>query len=189
MMSSFYVFHLLVSHVPLVALFLNALGVGVLVTSMFTQDRQMRQQRQTITQLRGYVTDCLRAQIAAYDQVDKLQERCSKLLARQQLVEKRGPDAQRIELATRMLKRGSVDTSTLLDLGLTNTEIKLLTRLHGVPETMRSASPEADGSPAPEEPVQSETAEESSKKASTPAVLATQAQVLAQLFQTQPVVD
>lgn len=132
-MNSYYLFHFLGNYVPLLALVLNVAGWVMLVKSMHTQDLQMQKQHLVVAQLREHLSECVKAQIASHDQVDSLNERCAKLTARQQLVEKRGPDAQRIELATRMLKRGNGDVQTLHDLGLSNSEIKLLTRLHGVP--------------------------------------------------------
>lgn len=182
-MNIIYLIHFVGDHLLFFVLGMNALGVGVLVKSMFTQDQQIRHQRMVNAQIRAHVADCLKAQITSFDQVDSLQERCAKLLARQQLVEKRGPDAQRIELANRMLRRGSVDLATLHDLGLTNSEIKLLTRLHAVTQTTKACSPEQPKKSGDDERVAPMTFDK-------PVLPTTsQGQALARLFETGAVAD
>ena len=129
-MNSYYLLYFLSDYVPHIALGLSFTGMTMVVKSMFTQELYLQQQAVVINQLREHVGECIKAQIDSHDQVDELKERCAKLLARQQRVEKRGPDAQRIELATRMLQRGQCDVQTLYDLGLSSSEIRLLTQLH-----------------------------------------------------------
>ncbi len=156
------------------AVILSLAGFAVLLRSMLTQATHMREQKSVFTQLHAHITQCAKEQIASHDQIISLKEQCASLHARQQMVEKHGSDTQRIDLAMRMLKRGTGDTATLHDLGLSASEIKLLLRLHSTPAQRHR-------------PVENiaEAVKRKAVRAVVPvsAAISTQGQALAQLFE------
>lgn len=111
-------------------------GTFVLLRSLMTQDEFIQAQKLSVADLELKLESSLAQQTQLAEQLDVLQEQCTHLHARQQLVEKHGSDTQRIDLAMRMLKRGNGSAETLKDLGLSASEIKLLLTLHSAPPSV-----------------------------------------------------
>ncbi len=116
---------------PVTMTLLLLAGVGLLLKSAFSQDALISEQRESLKQLRDHVVQTVKSQVELNDQVEALRERCARLVAHQQVVKPNSSDHRRFDLAVRMLKRGVGDMTTLHDLGLSDSEAKLLWRLHG----------------------------------------------------------
>ncbi len=175
-MASIFSFNSFAGYGAEIAVLLSLAGVVILWRSLALQDIHIREQKLVLAELRTHLAQCTRDQIESCDLIVALQEQCSGLQARQQMLEKHGSDAQRIDLAMRMLKRGSRDTATLQDLGLSSSEIKLLLRLHSKPEAAQSVvNPEANFTKAAKNKKTAEL---------VPDEVSTQGQALAQLFKT-----
>lgn len=123
------------SFTPFILILLFLAGAGMLFKSTRSQDCVIRAQGEAINTLRQHVADSIKAQVVLHDEMTSLRERCAKLVAQQQLAKSHGPDTRRFDLAVSMLKRGTGDKQTLQELGLSNSEAKLLMRLHGAPES------------------------------------------------------
>ncbi|MFK8029934.1 MAG: DUF2802 domain-containing protein [Gammaproteobacteria bacterium] len=153
MMSNYLSSSIPVNGFILLALLIFISSMLLLFGLLRRQQRQLGKQRSILNQMAEQFQNCNLNESGIQDQLEALHEQCKSLNARQQLVEKHGSDVQRIDLATRMLKRGVGNVETLQDLGLSASEIKLLLRLHGVPASkdksptrlekeLRSAVPE-----------------------------------------------
>ncbi|MEM7081974.1 MAG: hypothetical protein AAF465_04525 [Pseudomonadota bacterium] len=113
-----------------IALILYLTGGLFMFRSISAEADNARRQRALTRQLHEQLVVCLQQQIVTTDQVTVLSEQCDSLKFSQNRLNQSVAPTERFAMATRLLKRGSVETALLEEIGLKTSEIRLLKRLH-----------------------------------------------------------
>ena len=115
---------------PVLAALAYVAGIALLLLANWRSERDSRIQLERTQTLESQLAEALRGQLGLQQAVAALQEQVGSLRLRQTRVEKRAPDARRIDHAVRLVQQGHAEPAMLRELGLSDGEAQLLLRLH-----------------------------------------------------------
>ena len=136
---------------PLLAAAACSVGIALLLLATWRAEKQHGVQQQRILSLETQLAESVRGQLGLAQLVAELKDQGSALRLRQDRLEKRAPDARRIDHAVRLVQHGHAEAGMLRELGLSHGEAQLLLRLHkSEPQAAVRAAPppgksQADG--------------------------------------------